>query len=100
MNRPASAAREPLVLLALAGLALVGSGLRPFDRVTWWLEVAPVLIGGEAAESFLGTQGDVWDTQWDMCLALFGALSALLLLARAHDRSMRPLVDERDRLLG
>jgi putative membrane protein len=205
-----TSSREPLVLLALAGLVLIVSGIRPFDRVTWWLEVAPVLIGapvlvatfsrfrlspllyrllflhavilmvgghysyarvpvgfwvqdwldlsrnhydrlghlaqgfipailareilirlsplrrgrwlcvlvicmclafsafyellewwaaligGAASESFLGTQGDVWDTQWDMFLALFGAISALLLLARVHDRSMRSVVGDRE----
>lgn len=194
-------AREPLALLALTALALAWSAVQPFDRLTWWLEVTPVLIavplliatwprhalspllyrliflhalilivGGhytyarvpagfwlqealdlsrnhydrlghlaqgfvpallareillratplvrgawlnllivsvclavsalyeliewlaalvsaEAAESFLGTQGDNWDTQWDMFLALVGALAALL-LGRVHDRSM------------
>jgi putative membrane protein len=205
-----TSSREPLVLLALAGLVLIVSGIRPFDRVTWWLEVAPVLIGapvlvatfsrfrlspllyrliflhavilmvgghysyarvpvgfwlqdwldlsrnhydrlghlaqgfipailareilirlsplrrgrwlfvlvvcmclafsafyellewwaaligGAASESFLGTQGDVWDTQWDMFLALFGAISALFLLARVHDRSMGSVVCDRE----
>jgi putative membrane protein len=205
-----TSSREPPVLLALAGLVLIVSGIRPFDRVTWWLEVAPVLIGapvliatfsrfrlspllyrllflhavilmvgghysyarvpfgfwvqdwldlsrnhydrlghlaqgfipailareilirlsplrrgrwlcvlvicmclafsafyellewwaaligGAASESFLGTQGDVWDTQWDMFLALFGAISALLLLARVHDRSMGSVVGDRE----
>ena len=52
------------------------------------IEWGAALLGGEAADSFLGTQGDVWDTQWDMFLALVGAISAQLLLARAHDRSM------------
>jgi len=194
--------REPLILLAATGLVLLWSGIRPFDRVTWWLEVAPVLIGaplliatfrsfrlspllyrllflhavilmvgghytyarvpigfwaqdlfdlsrnhydrighiaqgfipailareillrrsplrrgkwlfvlvvsvclafsafyeltewwaaligGASADSFLGTQGDIWDTQWDMFLALLGAISAQLLLGRVHDRSM------------
>jgi len=202
--------REPLILLALTGLLLVASGIRPFDRLTWWLEVSPVLIGapilvatytrfrlspllyrllflhalilmvgghytyarvpagfwvqswfdlsrnhydrlghlaqgfipailareilirwspvrrgrwlcflvisvclafsafyeliewwaaligGASSESFLGTQGDVWDTQWDMFLALIGAITALLLLARAHDRSMRSVVGIRE----
>ncbi len=46
------------------------------------------LAGGEAAESFLGTQGDVWDTQWDMFLALLGALLSLTLLSRLHDRQL------------
>lgn len=50
-----------------------------------WLAAATT---GEAAEAFLGTQGDVWDTQMDMFFALIGAASALLFLSRAHDRSM------------
>jgi len=210
MTRGSSAEREPLVLLVLVGVALIGSGIRPFDRATWWLEIAPVLIGapiliatysrfrlspllyrllflhalilivgghysyarvpagfwlrdwlelsrnhydrlghlaqgfipailvreillrlsplrrgrwlfflvvctclafsafyeliewwaawigGDAAESFLGSQGDVWDTQWDMFLALCGAIAALLLLARVHDRSMASVVGARE----
>jgi len=202
---PTPPRREPLVLLGLAALALVWSGVHPRERGTWWLEVAPVLLGapllvathhrfplspllyrllfahalilmvgghytyarvplgywvqdwldlgrnhydrlghfaqgfvpallarevllrtsplrrgrwlfvlvtavclgfsalyeliewwaallfGAAAESFLGTQGDIWDTQWDMALALVGALSAQLVLGRAHDRSLARL---------
>jgi len=205
-----AAPREPLILLALAGLALVGSGVRPFDRTTWWLEVAPILIGapilvatfrrfrlspllyrllflhalilmvgghytyarvpagfwvqdwldlsrnhydrlghlaqgfipailareillrrtplrrggwlfflvvcvclaisacyeliewwaavigGAASEAFLGTQGDEWDTQWDMFLALVGAITSLLVLRGVHDRSMRAVVGDRE----
>jgi len=197
--------REPVILLALVGVALVASGIAPYERLTWWLEVAPVLIGapiliatrrrfpltpllyrllfahalililgghytyarvplgdwvrdvldlarnpydrlghlaqgfvpailareillrrsplvrggwltltvtsiclafsafyeltewwaavllGGSAESFLGTQGDVWDTQWDMFLALCGALLAQTLLARLHDRQLARL---------
>jgi putative membrane protein len=56
-----------------------------YEFVEWWA----ALLGGQAAESFLGTQGDPWDTQWDMFFALIGAVTALLLLARLHDRSMR-----------
>lgn len=48
-------------------------------------------LSGEAAESFLGTQGYVWDTQSDMGWALGGALAALALLSRVHDRSMAGL---------
>lgn len=51
------------------------------------IEWAAAVLSAEAAESFLGTQGDGWDTQWDMFLALCGALAALL-LGRIHDRSM------------
>ena len=55
------------------------------------IECAAALVSAEAAESFLGTQGDGWDTQSDMFLAGIGALAAILLLSRAHDRSMRKL---------
>ena len=40
-----------------------------YEFIEWW----SALIGGGSAEAFLGTQGDVWDTQWDMFLALCGA---------------------------
>ncbi len=59
------------------------------------LEWLAAVTGGEAADAFLGTQGDVWDTQWDMFCALIGAISALLLLSRAHDRALARL--RRDR---
>lgn len=52
------------------------------------IEWAAALISEEAAESFLGTQGDHWDTQWDMFLCGVGAVTALLFLSRTHDRSM------------
>ncbi len=55
------------------------------------IEWAAALVSAEAAESFLGTQGDGWDTQWDMFLCGLGALAAVLLLARPHDRSMARL---------
>ncbi len=202
---PTASRREPPVLLALAALALVVSGIRPYDRLTWWLEVAPVLvaapilvatyrrfpltpllyrlilvhalilmlgghytyarvplgfwaqdlfdlsrnhydrlghvaqgfvpaiaarevllrtsplerggwlfflstcvavtisalyelvewasalIGGGATADFLGSQGDIWDAQWDMFLALLGALAALAILSRLHDRQLARL---------
>lgn len=52
------------------------------------IEYAGAMILGESAESFLGTQGDVWDTQKDMLLALIGSIVALM-LAPFHDRSMK-----------
>jgi putative membrane protein len=51
---------------------------------------ASLVMGGEA-EAFLATQGDVWDTQWDMFLALLGALAAQALLSRQHDRQLASL---------
>lgn len=53
------------------------------------LEWAAALVLGQGADQFLATQGDPWDTQWDMFLALCGAVLSLLLLTRLHDRSMR-----------
>jgi len=64
-----------------------------YELIEWWA----ALIGGDSAESFLGTQGDVWDTQWDMFLALLGAISAQLLLRRVHDRSMEGVVPRLNR---
>lgn len=58
-----------------------------YELLEWWAAAA----SGEAAESFLGTQGDVWDTQWDMFCALVGALLALVTLGGAHDRSIARL---------
>ena len=55
-----------------------------YELMEWWAAV----IGGDSAASFLGTQGDVWDSQWDMCLALLGAIASLLLLSRTHDRAL------------
>lgn len=55
-----------------------------YELVEW----AAAVIGGSAADEFLGTQGDVWDTQWDMFMALLGAVSALFLLGREHDREL------------
>jgi len=210
MNRHTLSWREPIALLAATGLVLAWSGIGPFDRGTWWLEVLPVLIGapiligtftrfrlspllyrllflhavvlivgghytyarvpagfwaqdlldlsrnhydrighfvqgfvpailareillrrspleqgkwlfflvasvclafsafyemiewwaalvwGGSAEAFLATQGDVWDTQWDMFLALLGTLSSQILLARAHDRSLAAVLQVRE----
>jgi putative membrane protein len=58
-----------------------------YEFTEWWSAV----IGGEAATDFLGTQGDVWDTQWDMFFALIGALTAQLTLSRLHDRQIARL---------
>jgi putative membrane protein len=58
-----------------------------YELIEWLAAV----LGGSAADAFLGTQGDVWDTQWDMFMALVGATSALLLLSRAHDRQLARL---------
>jgi putative membrane protein len=56
-----------------------------YEFLEWWVALA----SGEEAVAFLATQGDVWDTQWDMFLALVGALAAQLLLSGLHDRQLR-----------
>lgn len=56
-----------------------------YELLEWWV----ALISEEAAESFLGTQGYVWDTQSDMFLAGVGAVLALVTLGRIHDRQLR-----------
>lgn len=126
-------------LAALIVAALIVSGIVPFDRATWIMEVAPVLIAlpamvareilirggyvtgrrmtgflciciamaisasyeliewatalamGQGADEFLGTQGDQWDTQSDMFMALIGSSTAMLLLASWHDRQIKAL---------
>jgi putative membrane protein len=55
-----------------------------YELIEWWA----ALISSEAAESFLGTQGYVWDTQSDMLWALIGAILALLSLSKLHDRQI------------
>lgn len=58
-----------------------------YEFIEWWA----ALLGGDSADAFLGTQGDVWDTQWDMFLALVGSILAQLLLSRRHDRELGKL---------
>lgn len=93
---PAMIAREVLIRLSplqrgkwlfwiVASICLAISAC--YEFVEWWA----ALLGGDAATEFLGTQGDVWDTQWDMFLALIGAVTAQLLLAGYHDRQLKKL---------
>ena len=58
-----------------------------YEFTEWWVAV----LLGEGASAFLGTQGDEWDTQWDMFLCLIGAVSSQLLLSRIHDRQLARL---------
>lgn len=61
-----------------------------YELIEWWVAIA---IGADA-DAFLATQGDPWDTQWDMFLALIGALTSQLLLSRLHDRELARLQSE------
>jgi putative membrane protein len=56
-----------------------------------FIEWAAAVLGGSSAESFLGTQGDVWDTQSDMLMAFIGAIVAQAMLGRVHDRQLADL---------
>ena len=60
-----------------------------YEFIEWWTALAT----GDKATDFLGTQGDVWDTQWDMFLAFVGATIASLTLSQLHDRSLNKLLD-------
>ena len=55
-----------------------------YELIEWWVAI----LSGTGAEAFLGTQGYVWDTQSDMAWALGGAITALVSLARLHDRQI------------
>ncbi len=58
-----------------------------YEFLEWWVARA----SGSDAVAFLATQGDIWDTQWDMFLAFVGAISAQILLVRLHDKQLRQL---------
>lgn len=91
---PALAAREILVrghyvngtrMRAFLVICIVLAVSATYELIEWWTALA----FGAGAEDFLGTQGDIWDTQSDMFLALIGAATALLSLSSLHDRQMR-----------
>jgi putative membrane protein len=90
---PAIVAREILLrggyvrrprMLAFLVVCIALAISASYELVEW----GAALVMGEDADAFLGTQGDVWDTQSDMLMALVGALAALGLLAREHDRQI------------
>lgn len=67
-----------------------------YEFIEWW----SALIGGSAAEAFLGTQGDPFDTQADMFMALIGACLAQVLLGRVHDRQIAQTAAVRQPVTG
>ncbi len=90
---PAIVAREILIKMSplqkgkwlnFFSLCICGTITALYELFEW----AVAALTGEAADSFLGTQGDVWDTQKDMLMAFLGASFALLLLSRWHDRQL------------
>ena len=70
---------NPIIVSIILALSAV------YEFFEWWI----ALLTGESATQFLGTQGDQWDTQWDMFICTIGACLALALLSRAHDRALR-----------
>jgi len=73
------------LFVLVVAVALAFSAL--YELIEWWTALAT----GEAAQAFLGTQGDPWDTQWDMFLALLGSVLSQLTLARVHDWQLTAL---------
>ena len=59
-----------------------------WELLEWWIAL---IVASDVGSAFLGSQGDVWDAQWDMFLALVGAMIVLPLFAGLHDRSMAKL---------
>lgn len=93
---PAILAREVLLRLSplqrgawlfaiVTSFCLAFSAL--YELIEWWVAV----VAGDGSTDFLALQGDPWDTQWDMFIALIGAISALLALGRWHDHDLRAL---------
>lgn len=58
-----------------------------YEFIEWWVALAT----GTDADAFLGTQGDIWDTQWDMAFATVGAILSQTLLGNAHDRALKSI---------
>jgi len=90
---PAMAAREIFVrgghvagrrMTAFLCICVALAVSAAYELIEWWAALAM----GQGADEFLGTQGDQWDTQSDMFMALIGSCSALLALSRMHDRQI------------
>ncbi|MDD4882445.1 MAG: DUF2238 domain-containing protein [Gallionellaceae bacterium] len=93
---PALAAREILLrgghvtgrrMAAFLAICVAMAISASYELVEWWAALAM----GQGADEFLGTQGDMWDTQSDMFFALIGSSTAMLFLAGWHDRQMAAL---------
>jgi putative membrane protein len=59
-----------------------------WELLEWWVAL---VVASDVGTAFLGSQGDIWDAQWDMFLALLGAMVVLPILSRRHDRSMEKM---------
>ena len=81
------AGRKMTVFLCLCVVLAVSAC---YELIEWWA----ALVMGQGADEFLGTQGDPWDTQSDMFMALLGAIVALATLSRLHDRQLSAIPDK------
>ena len=63
-----------------------------YELIEWWVAVA----SETGATEFLGTQGDVWDTQWDMFICLCGSILGQLVFSRWHDRQLEGIQEEEE----
>ncbi|OGW37745.1 MAG: hypothetical protein A2Y97_10820 [Nitrospirae bacterium RBG_13_39_12] len=66
-----------------------------YEFIEWWIALAT----GTAATDFLGTQGDIWDTQWDMLFATCGAVISQLILGQTHDRALERISASKEQVL-
>ncbi|WP_257958687.1 DUF2238 domain-containing protein [Bacillus sp. V3-13] len=66
----------------------ISLALAAFYEIIEWL-VSMITKGGKASKDFLGNQGDIWDSQWDMSFALIGSILALLLFSKLHNRLLK-----------
>jgi putative membrane protein len=99
---PAIVAREILIrgqhiagrkMLSFVVVCIVLAISATYELIEW----AVALILGQGADEFLGTQGDVWDTQGDMFMALIGSVTALLALSHWHDRQIHTLASTQEK---
>jgi putative membrane protein len=102
---PAMVAREILLrgkfingrwMLAFIVVCICLAISASYELIEW---LAAVILG-QGADAFLGTQGDNWDTQWDMFMALVGAIVALITLSWVHDKQIQGLNDQETSIIS
>ncbi|ATW28517.1 hypothetical protein DCMF_10255 [Candidatus Formimonas warabiya] len=81
---------KPSKLLSFIIISICLAISASYELIEWGVAEAT----GSAADAFLGTQGDVWDTQWDMFMALLGAIISLVSISNLHDKYLRKLIDK------
>ena len=84
--------RGKMLFFIVVSIALAISA--SYEIMEWWSALG---VDPAAGTAFLGTQGDIWDAQWDMFLALIGASLSQLLFSGMHDRQLKALLQKRKR---